>query len=69
LRDGRDGFVPPARIAQRAGEGLAAVKGATPIDAIVMATAALRGGLVYPSDFGDLDRLRSHFRDVRVLSV
>lgn len=58
-----------ARIARRAGEGLAAVKGATTIDAIVMATAALRGGLVYTSDFGDLDRLRSHFRDVRVLSV
>jgi predicted nucleic acid-binding protein len=58
-----------ARIARSAGEALAAVKGATTIDAIVMATAALRGGVVYTSDFGDLDRLRSHFRDVRVLSV
>ena len=34
-----------ARIAKIAGEGLAAVKGATTIDAIVMATAALRGAL------------------------
>jgi hypothetical protein len=58
-----------ARIAQNAGEALAAVKGATTIDAIVMATAALRGGVVYTSDFRDLDRLRSYFRDVRVLSV
>lgn len=48
---------------------VAAVKGATTIDAIVMATAALRGGVVYTSDFGDLDRLRSHFRGVRVLRV
>lgn len=58
-----------ARIAKIAGEGLAAVKGATTIDAIVMATAALRGGVVYTSDFRDLERLRSHFRGVRVLSV
>ncbi len=57
------------RIAKIAGEGLAAVKGATTIDAIVMATAALRGGVVYTSDFRDLDRLRSHFRGVRVLRV
>ncbi len=57
------------RIAKNAGEALAAVKGATTIDAIVMATAALRGGVVYTSDFGDLERLRSHFRGVRVLTV
>jgi predicted nucleic acid-binding protein len=58
-----------ARIAKIAGEGLAAVKGATTVDAIVMATAALRGGVVYTSDLRDLERLRSHFRGVRVLSV
>lgn len=58
-----------ARIAKIAGEALAAVKGATTVDAIVMATAALRGGVVYTSDFRDLERLRSHFRGVRVLSV
>ena len=58
-----------ARIAKSAGEALAAVKGATTIDAIVMATAALRGGVVYTSDFRDLERLGSHFRGVQVLSV
>jgi hypothetical protein len=57
------------RIAKSAGEALGVVKGATTIDAIVMATAALRGGVVYTSDFHDLDRLRGHFRSVRVLSV
>ncbi|MBL8741153.1 MAG: hypothetical protein JNK04_08670 [Myxococcales bacterium] len=57
------------QIAKTAGEGLAAVRGATTIDAIVMATAALRGGIVYTSDFADLDRLRSHFRGVQLLSV
>lgn len=57
------------RIAKLAGEALAAVKGSTTIDAIVMASAALRGGIVYTSDFDDLDRLRRHFADVRVLRV
>ena len=56
-------------IAKRAGEALAAIKESTTIDAIVMATAALRGGIVYTSDFDDLERLRAHFRDVRVFKV
>ena len=56
-------------IARLAGEALARVKGATPIDAIVMASAALRGDLVYTSDTRDLERLRSHFPGVRVLGV
>lgn len=58
-----------SRIAKIAGEALAAVKGCTTIDAIVMASAAMRGGVVYTSDFDDLDRLRQHFPDVRVLMV
>lgn len=45
------------------------VKGATAIDAIVMASAALRGDLVLTSDVHDLERLRSHFPTVRVLGV
>lgn len=56
-------------IARLAGEALAEVKGATAIDAIVMASAALRGDLVYTSDVGDLERLRAHFPSVRVLGV
>jgi hypothetical protein len=48
---------------------MARVKGATAVDAIVMASAALRGDLVYTSDVGDLERLRAHFRSVRVLCV
>ncbi len=56
-------------LAQRAGEALAAVRSATLVDAIVMASAARRGDVVYTSDFGDLERLRQHFPTVRVLSV
>ena len=56
-------------IARLAGEALAAVKGATAIDSIVMASAALRGDVVYTSDVGDLERLRPHFPGVRVLGV
>jgi len=58
-------------LAKRAGEAIAKVLGATTIDAIVMATAASRGDVVYTSDFGDLERLRlEHFRAVpRVFAV
>lgn len=64
-------FVEPldAATAKVAGEAMARVKGATAVDAIVMASAALRGDLVYTSDVGDLERLRAHFRSVRVLGV
>ena len=58
----------------RAGEGaasrvLASVKSSRPIDAVVMASAALRGDVVYTSDVGDLEKLRRHFPGVRVLAV
>jgi predicted nucleic acid-binding protein len=55
--------------AKLAGEAIARVKGASAVDAIVMASAALRGDPVYTSDVEDLERLRAHFRAVRVLSV
>ena len=55
------------RLAKLAGEALAAVKGATLVDAIVMASAASRGDIVYSSDVEDLEKLRGHFRSVRVL--
>jgi predicted nucleic acid-binding protein len=50
-----------------AGEAVAAVKGAGTIDAIVMASAARRGGVVYTSDLEDLLALRAFFPAVRVL--
>ena len=57
-------------LAMSAGVALARVKGATVVDAIVMASAARRGDIVYTSDFDDLERLRAHFRGVpRVLAV
>lgn len=56
-------------LAQLAGEALAAVKGATAIDALVMASAARRGDIVYTSDVADLESLRAYFPVVRVLSV
>ncbi|HEY1532537.1 MAG TPA: PIN domain-containing protein [Polyangiaceae bacterium] len=56
-------------IAKVAGEALAAIKGATPIDAIVMASAAQRGDVVYTADVSDLARLAGYFRVVRVLGI
>lgn len=52
-----------------AGEAIARLPGATTIDAIVMASAARRGDVVYTSDFDDLDALRRVFPSVRVLGV
>lgn len=54
-------------LAKRSGEALARVAGATLVDAIVMASAASRGDLVYSSDVEDLERLQAHFPGVRVL--
>jgi predicted nucleic acid-binding protein len=56
-------------LAKAAGEAVAAVARATAVDAIVMASAARRGDVVYTSDFDDLTRLQTHFRAVRVLAV
>jgi predicted nucleic acid-binding protein len=56
-------------LARTAGEALAAVPDATAIDAVVMASAARRGDVVYTSDFADLSRLQAHFRAVRLLAV
>ncbi|MGO8995146.1 MAG: twitching motility protein PilT [Polyangiaceae bacterium] len=55
-------------LARTAGEALAAITGATAIDAIVMASAARRGDVVYTSDLGDLERLQRFFPSVRLLS-
>jgi predicted nucleic acid-binding protein len=58
------------RLAKTAGEAMAAVPGATVVDAIVMASAAQRDDVVYTSDVDDFARLRDqHFRGVRVLAV
>ncbi len=57
------------RLAKTAGEALASVTGATLVDAVVMASAAARGDVVFSSDVEDLERLRRHFPGVRVLAV
>lgn len=56
-------------LATIAGEAMAAVPGATVVDAIVMASAAQRGDVVYTSDVDDLERLRQYFPSVRLLGV
>jgi hypothetical protein len=63
--------LPTVALAKLAGLALAQprVKPATTIDAVVMASAALRGDLVYTTDVGDLERLRAFFPSVRVLGV
>lgn len=54
-------------IARVAGEAIAALPGTTVVDAIVMACAAQRGGIVYTSDLIDLERLQTHFPSVRIM--
>lgn len=56
-------------LSQLAGEAMVAVRGASAVDAIVMASAARRGDIVYTTDFADLAALRAHFPSVRILSV
>ena len=56
-------------IARAAGLAQAKVKGATPIDSAVMATAALRGGIVITRDVADFAALADHFRSVRVVGA
>ena len=60
---------PTVALAKSAGSALAAVTRATTIDAIVMASAAARGDVVYTSDFEDLAFLQKYFPGVRLLIV
>ena len=60
----------PPLLCRAAGEALGAVRQSFLADAIVMASAALRGGgIVYTSDVDDLCRLQRHFPTVLVLPV
>ena len=61
--------VTTTELARLAGEALAAVPGATAIDALVMASAARRGDVVYTSDVPDLQQLQVYFPAVRLLVV
>jgi rRNA-processing protein FCF1 len=56
------------RVATAASEALSTIQ-ASAIDAAVMGSAAQRGDVVYTSDVQDVERLREHFRSVRVLSA
>lgn len=56
-------------LARVAGEALAAVPGATVVDAVVMASAAQRGDIVYTADVSDLQRLQTFFPAVTLLAV
>lgn len=58
-------------LAKVAGETLAELRlgGEHTIDALVMASAASRGAIIYTSDFNDLTLLNTCFPNVRVLGV
>jgi predicted nucleic acid-binding protein len=58
-----------AALAKTAGEAMAKTRGATLVDAVVMASAARSGGAVYTSDFRDLARLQAFFPPVTVFEV
>jgi predicted nucleic acid-binding protein len=60
----------PAALCRAAGVALGTVPGSTLANAVVMASAALRGGgVVYTSDPDDLARLQRHFPTVMVLPI
>jgi predicted nucleic acid-binding protein len=60
----------PPLLCRAAGVALGSVRGATLADAVVMASAALRGGgVVFTGDLDDLRRLQRHFPTVHVLPV
>lgn len=52
------------RVAKAAGEAIAQLPSATVVDAAVMASAAMRGDVVYTSDLPDLERLKAVFPGV-----
>lgn len=56
-------------VAKLAGEAMARVRGATLVDAVVMASAALRGDSVFTSDLDDLMRLATVFPNVRIFQA
>jgi predicted nucleic acid-binding protein len=56
-------------LAELAGRALRATGGSNTIDAIVMASAAQRGDVVYTSDVDDLLGFADVFPEVRVLGV
>jgi predicted nucleic acid-binding protein len=58
-----------AVLAELAGKALRATGGSNAIDAIVMASAAQRGDVVYTSDVEDLLGFSDVFPDVRVFGV
>jgi len=59
---------PSIALAKSAGEALTAVRAGL-ADAIVMASAAQRGDVVYTSDLGDLSVLQRRFPNVRLLTI
>lgn len=58
-----------AHVARLAGIAVGLVPGAGTIDAIVMASAALRGDTVYTSDVDDLARLRDRILELASVQV
>ena len=56
-------------VARRAGEALATAKGASVVDAVVMASAAQRNDRVLTADLEDLRRLHRHFPGVRLVRL
>lgn len=56
-------------VARLAGIAIGIVPGAGTIDAIVMASASLRGDTVYTSDLDDLTRLRDRVREFSTVQI
>jgi hypothetical protein len=60
----------PPNLGRAAGEAIGRVRGSNLADAVVMASAALRGGgVVYTADLADLDRFSRHFPTVVIVDI
>jgi predicted nucleic acid-binding protein len=59
---------PDVRVARLAGEAIG-ILGAGVVDALVMASASIRGDTVYTADLPDLERLRACFPNVELERV
>lgn len=60
----------PTVLCRAAGEALGVVRDATLVDAVVMASASLRGkGVVFTSDVDDLSLLARYFPNVGIIAV
>jgi predicted nucleic acid-binding protein len=61
--------VPVSESLARAAGVACGATGATTLDAVIAATAAVRGAILLTADVGDMHALADHFRELRVVAL